>query len=109
MTIYIDGDYKCYVSEADGRRAIETNYFDGKCTEWIESYRFVPAGETWVKPNGEMFTNMIAPWKDLSGAYAAQAAYVAGMLAAAEADIVELDMALLDAEYENIIGEEINE
>ena len=104
MTIYIDGDYKCYVSEADGRRAVETNYFDGKCTEWIESYRFVPAGETWVREDGEVFTNMAAPWKDMANAYAAQAAYLAGKLAAAETDIAELDMALLDAEYENITG-----
>ena len=86
MTIYIDDDYKCYVSAADGRRAIETNYFDGKCTEWIE------------------FTDMTAPWKDMANAYAAQAAYLAGKLAAAETDIAELDMALLDAEYENITG-----
>lgn len=28
MTIYIDSDYKCYVSAAEGRRAIEAgNYF----------------------------------------------------------------------------------
>ena len=44
MTIYIDSDYKCYVSAAEGRRAIETDAFNGKCPEWIESYRFVPAG-----------------------------------------------------------------
>jgi hypothetical protein len=43
MTIYIDSDYKCYASVADGRRAVETNFFDGKCPEWIESFRFVPA------------------------------------------------------------------
>ena len=104
MTIYIDDDYKCYVSEADGRRAVETNYFDGKCTEWIESYRYVPAGETWVRGDGEVFTDMTAPWKDMANAYAAQAAYLAGKLAAAETDIAELDMALLDAEYENITG-----
>ena len=104
MTIYIDGDYKCYVSEADGRRAIETNYFDGRCEEWIESYRVVPSGEAWVREDGEAFTNMIAPWKDMGDAYVAQAAYLSGKLAAAEADIAELDMALLNAEYENITG-----
>ena len=105
MTIYIDDDYKCYVSAADGRRAVETDAFNGKCDEWIESFRFVPAGETWVREDGEVFMNkMISPWKDLSEAYAAQAAYVTGQLAAAEADIAELDMALLDAEYENITG-----
>ena len=75
MTIYIDDDYKCYTSAADGRMAIETNEFDGKCDEWIESYRLVPAGETWTREDGEVFTNMIAPWKDLSEAYVAQAHY----------------------------------
>lgn len=76
MTIYIDNDYKCYISAAEGRRAIETDAFNGKCAEWIESFRFVPVGETWVREDGAVFTNMVAPWKDLSEAYAAQAAYV---------------------------------
>ena len=53
MTIYIDSDYKCYVSAADGRRAVETDFFDGKCAEWIESFRYVPKGETWVREDGE--------------------------------------------------------
>lgn len=106
MTIYIDSDYKCHVSAAEGRRAIETNEFDGKCPEWIESFRFVPEGETWTREDGEEFAGaeMMSPWKDLSEAYVAQAAYVTGKLAAAEADIAELDIALLDAEYENITG-----
>ena len=77
MTIYIDNDYKCYVSAAEGRRAVETELFDGKCPEWIESYRFVPEGDTWTREDGEEFRGeMAAPWKDLSEAYAAQAAYV---------------------------------
>lgn len=104
MTVYIDAEYKCYTSAAEGRRAIETDAFDGKCEEWIESFRFVPEGETWVRKDGVMFTNMTAPWKDLSEAYAAQEAYLTGKLSEAEADIAELDMALLDAEYENITG-----
>lgn len=77
MIIYIDGDFKCHVSAADGRRAIETGFFNGKCPEWIESYRFVPEGDTWTREDGEEFRGeMISPWKDLSEAYAAQAAYV---------------------------------
>lgn len=94
MTIYIDSDYKCYVSAAEGRRAVETDFFDGKCDEWIESFRFVPAGETWVKPNGEMFTNMVSPWKDLSEAYAAQTAYVAAQNAQYEAALTAIESAL---------------
>ena len=95
MTIYIDIDYKCYVSAAEGRRAIETNEFDGKCAEWIESYRFVPEGETWVKENGEMFRGeMVSPWKDLGEAYAAQAAYVTAQNAQYEAALTEIEAAL---------------
>ena len=95
MTIYIDSDYKCYVFDAEGRRAVETDSFDGKCTEWIESYRFVPEGETWVNPNGEMFRGeMVSPWKDLGEAYAAQAAYVAAQNAQYEAALTEIEAAL---------------
>lgn len=94
MTIYIDSDYKCYVSDAEGRRAVETDSFDGKCEEWIESFRFVPAGETWTRGNGEVFTNMVAPWKDLGKAYAAQTAYVAAQNAQYEAALTEIEAAL---------------
>lgn len=94
MTIYIDDDYKCYGSAADGRRAIETNAFDGKCPEWIECYRFVPNGETWTRGDGEVFTNMVSPWKDLGEAYAAQAAYVAAQNTQYEAALTAIETAL---------------
>ena len=95
MTIYIDSDYKCYVSAAEGRRAIETNEFDGKCPEWIESFRFVPADETWTREDGEEFRGeMAAPWKDLSEAYAAQTAYLERQNAQYEAALSEIEVAL---------------
>lgn len=95
MTIYIDSDYKCHVSAAEGRRAVETDAFNGKCAEWVESYRFVPEGETWVKPNGEMFHGeMVSPWKDLGEAYAAQTAYVTAQNAQYEAALTEIEAAL---------------
>lgn len=94
MTIYIDSNYRCYVSAADGRREIETDAFNGKCDEWIESYRLVPAGETWTREDGEVFTNMIAPWKDLSNAYAAQTAYVTAQNTQYEAALTEIEAAL---------------
>ena len=94
MTIYIDSVFKCHVSAAEGRREIETSFFNGKCEEWIESYRFVPEGETWTREDGEVFTNMAAPWKDLSEAYAAQAAYLEQMLAASQAQAADMQAAL---------------
>ena len=94
MTIYIDSDYKCYVSAAEGRRAIETNEFDGKCPEWIESFRYVPAGETWTREDGEAFTNMVSPWKELREAYAAQTAYVTAQNTQYEEALSEIEAAL---------------
>ena len=43
MTIYIDSDFKCYTSPGEGLTAVETDAFDGKCRQYIEGYRFVPA------------------------------------------------------------------
>ena len=95
MTIYIDSNYKCYVSAAEGRRAIETDAFNGKCPEWIESYRFVPDGETWMREDGEVFKGeMVTPWKDLSEAYVAQTAYVTAQNAQYEAALSEIEVAL---------------
>lgn len=94
MTIYIDSDYKCYTADADGRRAVETDFFDGKCAEWIESFRLVPAGETWTREDSEIFTNMMAPWKDLSAAYTAQADYLAQQNRQYEAALTAIENAL---------------
>lgn len=94
MKIYIDDDYKCYVSAAEGRRAIETDAFNGKCAEWIESFRFVPADETWTRGDGEVFTGMMAPWKDLGEAYAAQTAYLSEQTAQYEAALSAIESAL---------------
>lgn len=95
MTIYIDNDYKCYVSAAEGRRAIETDAFNGKCPEWIESFRFVPEGETWTRGDGGVFNGeMTAPWKDLSEAYTEQTAYVTAQNAQYEAALTEIEAAL---------------
>ena len=95
MTIYRDNDYKCYTSEADRRRPVETNFFDGKCPEWIESYRFVPEGETWTREDGEVFKGeMVTPWKDLGEAYVAQTAYLERQNAQYEAALSEIEVAL---------------
>ena len=81
MTIYIDSDFKCHATDGEGLTAVETDAFDGKCDEWIESYRFVPAGSTWTRENGEKFNGeMMSPWKPLDEAYIAQTAYVTEQL-----------------------------
>lgn len=92
MTIYIDSDYKCYVSSGEGLTAVDTDFFDGKCKQYIEGYHFVPAGETWTREGGEVFHGeMIAPWKpyeilaELQALYEEEQAKQADMAAALEA------------------------
>ena len=64
MTIYIDNDFKCHVIDDGTMTAVDTDAFDGKCAEYIEGYRLVPAGGTWARDDGALFSGeMIAPWK----------------------------------------------
>jgi len=75
-TIYIDSDFKCHVSNDDTMRAVETDFFDGKCEAYIEGYRFVPEGESWTRDDGEVFTGeMISPWVDWHELDSAQRVY----------------------------------
>ena len=76
MIIYIDSDCKCHAEAAECLRAVETHLFDGKCRRFIEGYRFVPAGETWVRSDGVEFKGeMIAPHEDYRILAAAQKQY----------------------------------
>ena len=95
MTIYIDSEYKCHAVNGGAMREFDVPFFDGKCEEWIESYRYVPAGEVWVRSDGVMFSGeMVSPWKDLTDAYAAQAAYLSGQTAQYEAALSAIESAL---------------
>lgn len=76
MTIYIDNDYKCHVSDDGTRRAFDVPFFDGKCAEFVEGYRYVPSGETWTRADGQTFTGeMITPWRDYAILAELQALY----------------------------------
>lgn len=62
MNVYIDSDYRCYTSEGEGRREVDGEIFSGLCPEYIEGMRYVPAGETWVREDGEKFNGpMLSP------------------------------------------------
>lgn len=66
--IYIDSDFLCHASPGDGLREVETDFFDGKCAAFIEGYRFIPAGESWTREDGTVFTGeMAAPVRDYAG------------------------------------------
>ena len=77
MKIYIDSDFKCHVAPAEGLREFETKSFSNVPDAYVEGYRYVPSGETWVRKEpiydmnhdvvGESETEfmgeMLAPWK----------------------------------------------
>lgn len=75
--IYIDTDYVCHTANPDGTfREIETDAFDGKCDAFIEGYRYVPPGESWIREDGEVFKGeMIAPAVDYETLGIAQLQY----------------------------------
>lgn len=76
MTIYIDNDYKCHLSDDGTRRAFELPFFDGKCAEFVEGYQFVPSGETLTCKDWQVFKGeMIAPWRDYAILAELQALY----------------------------------
>lgn len=91
MSIYIDSDYKCHAVAEDGMTAVETTAFDGKCAAYIEGYRFVPDGSTWMREDGTVFSGeMVSPWKPWAELDAAQRAYERERAAALEAQNTEL-------------------
>ena len=55
MKIYIDSDYKCHATPADGLTAVETDFFDGKAPGYIDGYRFIPAGHSWTGEDGTVY------------------------------------------------------
>jgi hypothetical protein len=65
MKIYIDSDYKCHLVNDGTMTEVEADFFNNKCDAFIEGYRYVPAGETWVREDGAEFVGeMIAPWRN---------------------------------------------
>lgn len=99
MKIYIDinDGFKCYPTNTGDLLEYEESFFDGKCPEFIGSYRCKPVGYEWVTENGEVIRadcKLVAPWKDLSAAYIAQTAYVTAQNAQYEAALSEIEVAL---------------
>lgn len=85
MKIYIDNDFKCHAQNDGTMREVETDFFNGKSSYFIESYRFIPSGEKWVNPVGIIFRGeMISPWRDYSIAETAQNAYEEGIVTGEE-------------------------
>lgn len=94
-TIYIDSDFKCYISENEGLVPIETDFFDGKCAAYIEGYRYIPPDKSWARSDGVVFHGkMIAPWKPWEELDAAQREYERELLRQYEQALSEIETAL---------------
>lgn len=99
MTIYIDTDFKCHLSNDGTMTAIETDTFDGYCDTFIEGSRFVPSGETWTREDGEVFHGeMRSPWVDSTILEAAQREHEREQLAELKAQNAEYETALTEIE-----------
>ena len=93
MKIYIDIDCKCHTTNPDNAfKEVETPFFDGKCDAFIEGYRFVPEGESWVRADGVVFQGeMVTPWKDYGELDSAQREYEREQLTELQNEKTELN------------------
>lgn len=103
MMIYIDSEFKCHASDDGTMTAVETDVFDGKCDTYVEGYRFIPAGQTWTRADGVIFTGeMISPWKPWGELDAAQREYEREQYQTVVAQNAEYEAAL--SEIETALG-----
>lgn len=64
MTIYLDSEFRCHLSDDGAMAEVQTDAFDGMPKAYIEGYRYVPEGMTWTRADGAEFRGvMIAPAK----------------------------------------------
>lgn len=84
-TVYLDSDFKCHVANDGTMATAESDFFDGKCDTFIEGYRFVPAGMSWEREDGEVFHGeMASPLKNYDELEEAQREYESEKLIDAE-------------------------
>lgn len=101
--IYLDEDYRAHAEQDAGTTRMpwgdSGGFFAGKCDSFIEGYRVIPNDETWTREDGIAFSGlMITPAVNPAVLQAAQA----------EADrqtIADLDTAVVDLTYQNILLE----
>ena len=79
-TIYIDLDHKCHVADDGTRKAAQTDFFDGKCEQFVEGYCY----------NDSKGYVQIYPFKPHHELEDAQRAYERQLLESYEALINEL-------------------
>ena len=87
MRVFVDSEFKCHTDNPAGAyQAVENEFFDGKCPVFVEGYRYIPEGRSWIREDGKTFSGeAVMPFQDYSLLAAAQAQY--------EADQAELEAA----------------
>ena len=85
MTVYIDELGHCHAENADGRQAVEDEFFDGRAPEAIEGYMCT------LGVNGERIIFPWQPWEQLD---AAQREYERQQIAQYESALTEIEAAL---------------
>lgn len=85
MIVYIDELGHCHTEYADGRQAVEDDFFNNRAPEVIEGYICTLGG------NGE---RMISPWQPWEQLDAAQREYERQQLAQYESALSEIEAAL---------------
>lgn len=96
MLIYVDvnDEYKAHVANDGNMVEFETDFFDGKCPEFVEGYRVVLPGHIWERSDGVAFHGlMLSPWKPYNELERAQAAYEHELLVKLQAQAVSLEAA----------------
>lgn len=73
-TIYIDSNYKCHTTDDGTMTPVETDFFDGRCDEFIEGYCY----------NTSKGYLQIYPWRPYAELDAAQRAYERQIIATYE-------------------------
>lgn len=95
MKVYLDAEYKVHVEAGTDYTTIADTFFDNKCPNLIESYRYVPAEATWTRDDGVAFAGpMIAPWRDIRQYDSEQREYERQQLARYESALSEIETAL---------------
>lgn len=74
--VYIDSEFKCHAANDGTMTEIHSDFFAGKCAEYVDGYRFIPEGESWTDEHGTVYTGEMAfPWKPYAQLDAAQREY----------------------------------
>lgn len=83
--------FKCHATNDGTMIVIEKDFFENKCDAFIEGYRLVPEGETWMREDGVVFHGeMITPWKPYDELDTAQREYEKQILNEYKDSLLEL-------------------